>query len=202
MSDPDKFVEEKPEARVDFARRLRECRVLNGFRTARSLAKSIGIDENRYTRYERAEVEPDLTLIRQLAAALKTTPNDLLGVASSPMPGFQDGTGGALPMESGAGSRTGQPSRANRVSAILWALANAIAEARLAADDGRDLAGLTRLQAVSAIYQQLSPDPFGTIAAVAKERAVAKASAELNTRIQALVDDLARTMADAGPLPD
>ena len=44
-----------PQVRRNFARRLRELRVLSGYKTARSLARTIGIDENRYTRYERAE---------------------------------------------------------------------------------------------------------------------------------------------------
>ncbi|MBS0244706.1 MAG: helix-turn-helix transcriptional regulator, partial [Proteobacteria bacterium] len=54
-----------PLARAEFARRLRELRIPRGFRTARSLARALEIDENRYTRYERAEVEPDLDMIRR-----------------------------------------------------------------------------------------------------------------------------------------
>ena len=70
----------KSQARLDFAHRLRELRVPRGYRTARSLAKALGIDENRYTRYERAEVEPDLALIRRICAVLAISPSDLLGL--------------------------------------------------------------------------------------------------------------------------
>lgn len=65
-------------SRTIFARRLRELRVPRGFRTARSLASALGIDENRYTRYERAEVEPDLGLLMKICETLALTPNDLL----------------------------------------------------------------------------------------------------------------------------
>ena len=65
-------------SRTIFARRLRELRVPRGFRTARSLATALGIDENRYTRYERAEVEPDLGLLMKICEVLALTPNDLL----------------------------------------------------------------------------------------------------------------------------
>lgn len=65
-------------SRTTFARRLRELRVPRGFRTARSLAQALGIDENRYTRYERAEVEPDLGLLVKICEVLALTPNDLL----------------------------------------------------------------------------------------------------------------------------
>ena len=68
-----------PKVRADFAKRLREQRVKRGYAKARSFARAIGIEENRYTRYERAEVEPDLTLIKRICDALRVTPDDLLG---------------------------------------------------------------------------------------------------------------------------
>ena len=68
-----------PKVRADFAKRLREQRVKRGYGKARSFARAIGIEENRYTRYERAEVEPDLTLIKRICDALRVTPDDLLG---------------------------------------------------------------------------------------------------------------------------
>ena len=68
-----------PEVRAEFAKRLRQQRVKRGYRNARSFAHAIGIEENRYTRYERAEVEPDLTLIERMCKALRVTPDDLLG---------------------------------------------------------------------------------------------------------------------------
>lgn len=72
---------ERSQARLEFSKHLKEARLARGFRTARSLAKALSIDENRYTRYERAEVEPDLSLIRRICEALNITPNELLGTA-------------------------------------------------------------------------------------------------------------------------
>ena len=48
-----------PEVRARFAQRLKLLRVQKGYLRARYFAKSLGIEENRYTRYERAEVEPE-----------------------------------------------------------------------------------------------------------------------------------------------
>jgi transcriptional regulator with XRE-family HTH domain len=78
-----------PAVRELFARRLKELRIPRGFPTARSLSRALGIDENRYTRYERAEVEPDLNLLIKICGLLRVSPNDLLvtGAAST---GFSD----------------------------------------------------------------------------------------------------------------
>ena len=64
-----------PEVRSQFAKRLRTMRTQRGFERARYFAKSLGIEENRYTRYERAEVEPSLTLIHKMCETLRVSPN-------------------------------------------------------------------------------------------------------------------------------
>ena len=68
-------------ARSAFAvrKRLKDMRTRRGFDRARYFAKSLGIEENRYTRYERAEVEPSLTLIHKMCETLRVSPNELLG---------------------------------------------------------------------------------------------------------------------------
>jgi transcriptional regulator with XRE-family HTH domain len=71
-----------PKARARFASQLRRLRVQKGFTTARQFAGAIGIDENRYTRYERAEVEPSLTVLLKICETLGATPNDLLNFGS------------------------------------------------------------------------------------------------------------------------
>ena len=72
-----------------FSERLRALRIAKGFPTARKFAQKLGIDENRYTRYERAEVEPDLALLVRICAELSASPNDLLGsAAAAGTPGF------------------------------------------------------------------------------------------------------------------
>src|SRR6185295_19350748 len=70
-----------PEVRSQFAQRLKNLRTQRGFDRARYFAKSLGIEENRYTRYERAEVEPNLTLIHKMCETLRVSPNELLGFA-------------------------------------------------------------------------------------------------------------------------
>ena len=68
-----------PEVRLQFAKRLKQLRTEKGFLRARKFANALGIEENRYTRYERAEVEPSLTLIHKICVTLRLSPNDLLG---------------------------------------------------------------------------------------------------------------------------
>jgi len=200
MSADAKETSTTPAIRQCFARRLRELRVLNGFKTARSLARSIGIDENRYTRYERAEVEPDLTLLTVLASTLRTTPNELLGISGSAAPGLRDGAAEQLPYQFEEAAGRVSLSRTDRAKAICWTLAAAISEAvgqASAVTKERDAAGSKaepRLQAVSVIYQQLSDDPFGALTTIIHEPAVERASPELQARIRSLVEDLARAL--------
>ncbi|MCL4765631.1 MAG: helix-turn-helix domain-containing protein [Hyphomicrobiaceae bacterium] len=60
-----------------FAVRLKQLRVLRGFRTARSFAQALEIDENRYTRWERGEVEPSVAMLAKMADVLNL-PVDIL----------------------------------------------------------------------------------------------------------------------------
>jgi len=64
---------------LQFAKRLKQLRTEKGFLRARTFANALGIEENRYTRYERAEVEPSLTLIHRMCETLQSSPNELLG---------------------------------------------------------------------------------------------------------------------------
>src|SRR5215813_13865847 len=76
-----------PAVRAEFARRLRTLRAQRGYERARHFAKALGIEENRYTRYERAEVEPNLTLLFEICQTLAVTPNELMGFADGAMDG-------------------------------------------------------------------------------------------------------------------
>jgi transcriptional regulator with XRE-family HTH domain len=69
--------------RAVFARRLRRLRIKNGFEHARTLALKLGIEENRYTRYERGEVEPNIATIHAICRALHAEPNTLFGYSSN-----------------------------------------------------------------------------------------------------------------------
>jgi len=57
--------------------RLKQLRVLRGYRTARSFAQALQIDENRYTRWERGEVEPSVAMLGKMADMLNV-PVDML----------------------------------------------------------------------------------------------------------------------------
>ncbi len=62
-----------------FSRCLRDLRVSRGFVKARHFADAVGIGENRYTRYERGEAEPNIALIYKFCEVLHVQPNELFG---------------------------------------------------------------------------------------------------------------------------
>jgi transcriptional regulator with XRE-family HTH domain len=151
-------------ARQQFARRLRDFRVSRGFKTARSLARALGIDENRYTRYERAEVEPDLGLIQQICETLRLTPNDLFG------PPF--GGGARVPAAAPGFSEPGlQPTeaddRAHR-DTVAWHLACAVAELQSHEQDPAlaNATPLATLQRAARLFADLERRPFAALSEI------------------------------------
>jgi transcriptional regulator with XRE-family HTH domain len=140
--------------RVHFAARLKELRNRRGFKTARMLAQNLGIDENRYTRYERAEVEPDLSLVVRICKALATTPNELLGVHPN---GFEEPANPELapPTE---GQRIALDHANTRYRALARRLAREIADARGGSGKADDALG--RLTEISRIVAEIERDPF------------------------------------------
>ena len=71
------------QARRAFASNLKQRRLAAGYLRAAPFAAAVGLEEHRYLRYERAEVEPSLALIHRLSEVLNTTPGELLGAAPS-----------------------------------------------------------------------------------------------------------------------
>ena len=67
-----------PPERAVFASRLRKLREAAGYGSARAFAIAADIDQTRYIRYERAEVEPTLSVLRKICETLRITPNELL----------------------------------------------------------------------------------------------------------------------------
>jgi transcriptional regulator with XRE-family HTH domain len=193
---------DRSEARLDFARRLRELRVPKGFRTARSLAKALGIDENRYTRYERAEVEPDLALIRRICTVLGASPTELLG--SDDEMSFE--SFGADRLENGSGRMTPERShdgsaapRTIAVEAAAWKLACAVAEARITGrSDSSDDSGPANLLLTTAspIYQRLRQSPFETIAELASDHELADVTPAAAANVLAAIDGLVKALRD------
>lgn len=174
-----------------FAQRLRTLRREAGFKTARMFAKTLGIDENRYTRYERAEVEPDLTLIARFCETLRITPNKLLGfedqnAASSgyAIPGFSESTQTA-PSDSATTGSGPKPSRARSetdydeaVRLAAWQLAEA--RARIDAARGDRVALLRR---TAQLFDAIVGNPIGYVAHMAQEPEVDSASREVQDEV-------------------
>src|SRR5690349_23493942 len=110
-----------PAVRAEYDRRLRTLRAQRGFERARHFAKALGIEENRYTRYERAEVEPSLTLIYEICQKLAVTPNELMGFAeleaAKPVP--PSPAPAAVPADAVAAEGTS----AGDLKAVAWHLA-------------------------------------------------------------------------------
>ena len=62
--------------------RLREARLLAGYRRARHFAEALGIKENTYCRYERNEVMPSYDCLARISQLLKLDVSDLVAAAS------------------------------------------------------------------------------------------------------------------------
>ncbi|HEY7552403.1 MAG TPA: helix-turn-helix transcriptional regulator [Hyphomicrobiaceae bacterium] len=158
-----------PEVRSQFAKRLKTMRVQGGFERARYFAKALDIEENRYTRYERAEVEPSLTLIHKICDVLRVSPNELLGFPeqrSAPIPdGFAEG---AEPF--GHPANTAE----RHLELLAWRLASEVAAVRsgqrAGAREPGDPFAVTR--ETGKLYQLLLKDPFNTIAGIVGDEAL------------------------------
>jgi transcriptional regulator with XRE-family HTH domain len=188
---------QSPIARQQFARRLREFRVARGFKTARSLAQALDIDENRYTRYERAEVEPDIKLIQQICETLGLSPNDLLGtpvprheMAPRPAPGatvsgFSEAE--PVPFNPSAGKR----------DRTAWLLACAVADLRATAaspaPEGAGASPLATLQQAARLFADLQSRPYAAITDILLHPAVAQAPLKEARRIETLIEALTQT---------
>jgi hypothetical protein len=152
---------------------LRTFRVVNGYATARAFSQALGIDENRYTRYERAESEPDITLLTQMARLLGVALSDLLedppggeGETGSAGPAAVDrrprrGASAAAPglRETGAGYRPGAQ-QAGAIGDISRAYLLSLVEQRVAELPQGEVDGLIR-----ALIEQ----PRGRLAVLSRE---------------------------------
>lgn len=171
------------EVRARFGQRLKELRQLAGFRSARSFALAVALDENRYTRYERGEVEPNLASICRFCSVLGVEPNDLFS--------FEHAPGAATaPLINGG-------SKGRLVASQAWRVATAIASLNRGDRDGPGPAGqddpLRPLHAVAQIYHRLlKQEPGPAIADILTEYGLDALEpgpkAELASLIAALLD--------------
>ena len=179
-----------PEVRSQFAKRLKSMRMQSGFQRARYFAKSLGIEENRYTRYERAEVEPSLTLIHKICEVLRVSPNELLG-----FPEQGSSLGFAEPPAEFELPRN--PSE-RQVELLAWRLASEVVAVRNAHRSGARASGdpLAAPRETGKLYQLLLKDPFNTIAGIVSDEALksldAESKAELARLVEAVTDSASR----------
>ncbi|MBX9588923.1 MAG: helix-turn-helix domain-containing protein [Hyphomonadaceae bacterium] len=183
-----------PEVRSQFAKRLKEMRVRSGFLRARYFAKSLGIEENRYTRYERAEVEPSLTLIHKMCATLQVSPNELLGFAEYAGPRVSGFAENPLTENGGADG-----SMVRRMDQLAWRLASeavAVRSKHLAKASGDPLAATRE---TGKLFRRLQGDPFGTIAEIVADDALKNLEAERKSELADLVESYTGSIAKAAP---
>lgn len=187
-----------PAVRAQFAKRLRALRAQRGYERARHFAKSLGIEENRYTRYERAEVEPSLTLIYEICQKLAVTPNELLGFADGAAQPPTPAAAEPLVAGSAAGSEAGANSRGADLRALAWQLASEAAhcqaEARGGAKPSADPLRLVR--DTGRIYSRLEQDPFGTVADLVNDPALQDAPGERKVKLAVLIQAYTAGMSD------
>ena len=189
-----------PDVRARFAQRLKTLRTQRGFDRARYFARSLGIEENRYTRYERAEVEPSLTLIHKMCETLRVSPNELLGFADLRPHGSAVPNLAEVPAAEGLrghGETGGKGT--DPVSLLAWSLA---AEA-VANRHGRSAKSkptsdpLAALRETSALFSSLQAEPFETVAAILSNAALKDIGAEHKTRLAELIEAYTESLSHA-----
>lgn len=65
-----------------FAKRLRAARKEAGYDSAERFAHALGVEPHTYRHWERAESQPNLTILTRMCQLLNVTPNELLPLAS------------------------------------------------------------------------------------------------------------------------
>jgi transcriptional regulator with XRE-family HTH domain len=185
-----------PVARAQFAKRLRAIRAQRGFARARFFAKTLGIEENRYTRYERGEVEPNLTLLLKMCQILSVTSDQLLGFAELEETVAPVGTGFAeAPDQPPLGSRSS--ARADPGDVVAWRLASELEAIQREAKAGPKASAnpLQRVRDTGTLYRQLQADPFGTLAEVLAEPAFEQIDDDRKSALAELIETYTRSVS-------
>jgi len=181
-----------PTVRTEFAKRLRVLRAERGYERARHFAKALGIEENRYTRYERAEVEPSLTLIHAICHKLGVTPNELLGVG---WPAPERSEAPTAPTPAAAPEPAAS---AAELRVLAWQLASEAAQVKAWSPAKKAAAGdpLGIVRDTGRIYSRLEQDPFGTVAEIVGDPALQELNAERKVKLAALIEAYTAGMSD------
>jgi len=193
-----------PEVRSQFAQRLKSLRTQRGFDRARYFARTLGIEENRYTRYERAEVEPSLTLIHKMCETLHVSPNELLGFAEPrqghQMPGLAEPALEEI-ARAHAGDAEGPGKGRDPTSSHAWNLA-AEAVAIRHEHTAKSKAGadpLAALRETGALFHSLQAEPFDTVAKIVNDDALRDVDAKRRAKLAALIQAFTESVSGAGP---
>ena len=193
------------ETRSRFARRLKAIRVPQGFRTARSFAEALGIDENRYTRYERGEVEPNLELLMRMCELLNATPNDLLcdfvghpegelaqGFVEEETHYREDVEG----TRAGGGQGDADARHSgSKLRATAWLLASEIAGVAETSERA-EATPLDRLRRTSGLFDDLLGDPFAVLRSISSDLSQREIDLESQQRITRLIEAFANALRD------
>jgi transcriptional regulator with XRE-family HTH domain len=183
-----------PEVRAQFSHRLKKLRVQNGYSRARYFARSLGIEENRYTRYERAEVEPSLTLLHKMCEILKVSPNELMGFADPA--GSSTVFGEELSQYAEAGERSNRD-----VAQMAWKLASETVHSRARVRAHTKVLDdpLAATRETGKLFQQLQADPFGTVALVVADDALKNLDAKRKSEFAELISEFTGAVTKAVP---
>jgi transcriptional regulator with XRE-family HTH domain len=191
-----------PEVRSQFAKRLKLMRTQRGFQRARYFARSLGIEENRYTRYERAEVEPNLTLIHKMCETLRVSPNELLGFSElrheRPFE-FAPGLAEGAPSEIAHAPRRDVANLgADAVSALAWRLAGEMIAIRHE-QTGKKAAGdaLETMRETGALFRSLQARPFDTATEFASDPALERIDGKRRAAFARLIRSFTNSISDA-----
>jgi transcriptional regulator with XRE-family HTH domain len=183
--------------RTPFARRLRALRLAKGFAKARHVADALAIDENRYTRYERGEAEPNLELIEKLCIVLRISPGELLGIAEGgnayqhsvpahPIPGFAEP---ARVLH----SRTAALPRMAQTAA--WRLASVLVSFKRV--PGAASSPSQRLRETAERFLEISNDPYAVVVRVAQDPVLSASSADRQSEVNEAIEALLRALESA-----
>jgi transcriptional regulator with XRE-family HTH domain len=178
-----------PNERSQFAKRLKIIRTQRGFDRARYFAKTLGIEENRYTRYERAEVEPSLTLIHKMCATLRVTPNELLGFAEFNDEGaFQNAPGLSETSHDTGRPRDGTRNGSSSQGSLAWRLASEAIAIRSETSKGKGPDDpLATFRDTAELFHKLQAEPFDTVGEIVGNAAVKAASPARKAAIAELI---------------
>jgi transcriptional regulator with XRE-family HTH domain len=193
-----------PEVRSQFAKRLKTMRTQRGFPRARYFARSLGIEENRYTRYERAEVEPNLTLIHKMCETLRVSPNELLGFSEprqerpfEPAPGLAESTPSEI---AHTPRRDAARSGADPVSALAWRLAGEMTAIRQE-QTGKKAPGdaLETMRETGALFRSLLARPFDTATELASDPVLERVDGKRRAALARLIRSFTNSISEARP---